>query len=519
MRLTRAAFASLALVLVASSAHALNQTNGGPQIPTTGSLQQLFTMRGENIDALKDALTVPETFVPSCGLTFNVLQRNAGNKNSFGWYNVTGSKPTVADLHEFLSCADPVGTVKTLNIKNDPGYKGGEIGFYEAAGPCASLQNYDAIFFSQKEFNNDCNLPEPYIHLLIYNSTVTDKAFYFAWEDLECGGDNDFDDLTTFVTGISCSGGGGKCQTGKPGVCADGTMQCQVGKLTCLPLVGPSKETCDGFDNDCNGQVDDGDICPMGQVCDNGNCVPKCGGGEFQCDPSLACDPQKGLCVDPACVNVACPAGTKCISGICKDPCDGVKCPAGQACIAGNCVDPCQAIKCDDNQVCKAGACIDKCQCAGCAASDTCQPTGLCIPTACQNKNCPAGQVCADDGTCQDACKDVVCPAGQACKLGQCVADMGGTGGSGGSGGNGGGGAGGSFEVGGGGSDSSSSSGTGAAGAGGVASGGAPSGGTGGSSGSKGSCGCRNAGSDASGWGALAMIGAAIAAARRRRRS
>ena len=32
-------------------------------------------------------------------------------------------------------------------------------------------------------------------------------------------------------------------------------------------------EIMDGIDNDCNGSVDDGDICPAGKVCDNGNCV------------------------------------------------------------------------------------------------------------------------------------------------------------------------------------------------------------------------------------------------------
>ena len=29
----------------------------------------------------------------------------------------------------------------------------------------------------------------------MHNSTVTPQAFYFAWEDLLVGGDNDFDDL------------------------------------------------------------------------------------------------------------------------------------------------------------------------------------------------------------------------------------------------------------------------------------------------------------------------------------
>ena len=502
--------ASLAALAVASPALALTQPDG-TTIPTGNSLQALFSGRGENLSALGDALTIPETFVPSCGLTFEVLQRNAGYMNSFGWYNVTGQPPTLGDLHEFLACTDGVGTVKTLAIKNDPAYAGGEIGFYEATGGCATIQNHDYIFYSQKAYNPDGNQANPYIHLLIYNSTVTPKAFYFGWEDLLAGGDNDFDDLTTFVTGISCAGGGGKCQTGTPGVCADGTLQCQGGALQCLPLVGPSNETCDGFDNDCNGSVDDGDLCPAGEVCDNGGCVPKCNGGEFVCPPDKTCDDVKGLCVDPMCVGVNCPSGTKCIKGVCQDPCDGVMCPMGEACIAGNCINPCLAITCDDNQVCKDGACVDKCQCAGCPAANQCQPSGLCLPDACVNVTCDPGKYCAADGTCKDICENVVCPHGQICQQGECIQDPNGTGGSGGAGGGGVGG----FNIGGdGGSTTSSTSSGGAMGG----AGGGGSGGNGGSAGSKGSCGCRAAGSETSEWGAMAMVALGLGASLRRRR-
>jgi len=287
---------TLALGLVLASltgggaALALNQPDG-TQIPVGPNLQSLFTSRNEQISALNDAAVLPETFVPSCALTFTVLQRNAGNKNSFGWYNVSGGPPALQDLHEFLTCNDAVNTTKILDIKNDPAYLGGEIGFYQATGACATLQNHTYIFYSQKAYNPDGNQQNPFAHLLIYNSTVTDKAFYFCWEDLLSGGDNDFDDLTTFVTGISCSGGGGACQTGAPGVCADGTMQCQSGQLTCVQSTPASGEVCDGLDNDCDGAVDQGDLCLAGEVCDKGTCVPECDDGEFVCPPGKACRP------------------------------------------------------------------------------------------------------------------------------------------------------------------------------------------------------------------------------------
>jgi hypothetical protein len=240
MRHLAVLFAFLAPLSLASPALALTQPDG-VQIPQGAGLQNMFMSRGESINALADAQVVPETFVPSCALTFEVLQRNAGYQNAFGWYNVTGNAPTIADLHEFLKCSDPIGTIKPLpNIKNDPAYLGGEIGFYEgvvASGctPNSGPQDYAYVFFSEKKYNPDGNQANPYIHLLIYNSTVTPKAFYFGWEDLIQGGDNDFDDLTTFVTGISCSGGGGACQTGQLGICGEGTMQCQNGALACIP--------------------------------------------------------------------------------------------------------------------------------------------------------------------------------------------------------------------------------------------------------------------------------------------
>lgn len=497
---------ALPVLLWSHAAAALSQPDGTP-IPVGGSLQGLFTSRGEAINALNDAATTPETFTPSCGLTFEVLQRNAGYKNSFGWYNVTGQKPPLSDHHEFLSCNDGVGTVKTLDIKKDPAYLGGTIGFYQATGSCATVTNNAAIFYSEKKYNPDGSQANPFIHLLIYNSTVTPKAFYFGWEDLLSGGDNDFDDLTTFVTGISCSGGGGKCQTGKPGVCADGTNQCQSGTLTCVPLVEPSAEKCDGFDNDCNGSVDDGDLCPTGQVCDNGVCVPKCGGGEFNCPANKACKPDKGVCVDPACLTVTCPEGSKCVGGTCLDPCSGAICPKGQACIAGNCVDPCLAITCDSSQVCTAGACIDQCQCAGCATGEQCEASGLCTPAACAGKTCPAGQYCQSDGTCADACGGVVCPAGQSCTLGQCAPSSG----SGGSGGASDGGAGsGGLVIGSGGSSGSSAS-TGAGGGVGANKGGVT------ESGDEGGCGCRAGAGGPRPWHALLGSFALLLLLRRRR--
>jgi hypothetical protein len=407
--------------ITSSPALALQQPDG-TTIPTGNGLQNEFISRGENIDALTQAATTPETFIPSCGLTFQVLQRNAGYQNSFGWYNVTGQPPNQADLHEFLACTDGVGTTKLLDIKNDPAYAGGEIGFYEGVANCASPGNYNYVFYSQKQYNPDGNQANPFIHLLIYNSTATPNAFYFGWEDLLSGGDNDFDDLTTFVTGITCAGGGGPCDTGKPGICADGTMQCQSGALACVQSNQPATEKCDGLDNDCSGVTDEGNLCEAGKICDKGTCVPKCNGGEFVCGAGEVCD-ANGLCVDVTCVAVMCPAGQKCKKGNCAGPCDGIVCPNGQVCRVGACVDPCGAITCDSGQVCVNGVCTDNCSCVKCAAGQTCQADGRCLVDTCIGKSCNVGEYCDATGNCQDACAGAVCPEGQICVTGQCIAD------------------------------------------------------------------------------------------------
>ncbi len=76
------------------------------------------------------------------------------------------------------------------------------------------------------------------------------------------------------------------CDTGSPGLCAEGRTACVNGAQACQPLRAPSAETCDGEDNDCDGQVDE-----LGWLfCGTGDCsntVPRCFGGAWQtCTPN-----------------------------------------------------------------------------------------------------------------------------------------------------------------------------------------------------------------------------------------
>ncbi|NUO52330.1 MAG: hypothetical protein HOV80_26055 [Polyangiaceae bacterium] len=76
-------------------------------------------------------------------------------------------------------------------------------------------------------------------------------------------------------------GGGGSCATGLPGACAVGTLNCQAGSLSCTPNAQAQPEVCDGADNNCNGQSDEGNP-GGGQACSCGG-TSACNSGQILC--------------------------------------------------------------------------------------------------------------------------------------------------------------------------------------------------------------------------------------------
>jgi subtilisin-like proprotein convertase family protein len=75
--------------------------------------------------------------------------------------------------------------------------------------------------------------------------------------------------------------GGGACDTGQLGACAVGTLNCVQGGLTCTANALAQPELCDGKDNNCDGQVDEGNP-GAGQPCSCGG-TTVCMGGQFFC--------------------------------------------------------------------------------------------------------------------------------------------------------------------------------------------------------------------------------------------
>jgi MYXO-CTERM domain-containing protein len=338
------------------------------------------------------------------------------------------------------------------DIRNDPRWAGGPVGFALIGNKTNNGgANCPQTKYSEADLNVKNSAGKPWITTLIYQSTTDPNGYYIAFEDQPTctvswrgcdpgnpnqalvapnGNDGDFNDFVFYVSGIDCAGGGQVCDTGMPGICAGGTTQCANGGMStkCRQDIQARAEVCNLLDDDCDGVIDNPDapgLCPTGQVCFQGSCIPPCSTGEFPCIPPYVCDDNDGLCKDPHCKNVTCASDQTCYHGVCIGGCDNVVCPPGQVCRIGNCVDPCAGITCDSGQVCEGGACLASCGCRNCPDGKTCSSKGTCVDTGCDKLKCTAPEVCVQ-GACKDGCAGVQCPAGQMCSNGQCAIPDGG---------------------------------------------------------------------------------------------
>jgi Notch-like protein len=326
----------------------LNKGENGAPYTNTGTPGNVVGAGPKGpIDPVFEAAETPQVFaVPKTGgkfnkVTFIDLLEGAGFENTFGWYNVGDDLSNLNNLHTVLTCTPinyeptPAGNSQlTVDFEAEfvaGRYKGGAVGFFLvtpegqsgscSTGNCGNPKEeacVGRIYYTEKPINGDGN----YVHYLVYQTKRTDASgkrlddFYFGFEDLYRGGDNDFEDMLILVQGLvvpctpsaevcdgldnNCDGivdnnttdtgldcysgpantvGKGECKAGKT-VCAstgpgDKTTVCQGAVL-------PSAEVCDGKDNNCNSQTDE-----------NINNLPN------------ACPPQQG----------ACSAATQCVAG------------------------------------------------------------------------------------------------------------------------------------------------------------------------------------------------------------
>lgn len=426
-----ALLASLAVSFGAARARAQVIEPNGVQVPRPApvdeiSIQDYFDGEMEPIDEIADASAEPGAFSPLCDFTATIVLAEAMGEDGLSWYNVPAS-PTAAPapLYPIIpETARVTGQIFTgSDILNDPNYAGGLIGF-------ALTQNGGSpIYYSEYQRNPNCTacaMPGYWKMMLSYRSVVHENAYYLGFEDWpgadsSSWGDNDgdFQDKLFLVTGITCAGGGEPCDTGMLGVCAAGLTECAVnGEPTCKQQQMPRAETCNNADEDCNGLVDDGELCPTDEVCVRGKCVARCNTGEFACPPDLVCG-SDGFCIDPACRDVTCEPGLACRGGRCVGVCEGIVCPIGQVCQLDRCIDPCAGVTCPEKTFCSRGVCVGDCVCNGCPTGEECAPDGRCALPGCAGVSCPAGQACRAGG-CVPACEGAVCPGGAVCLEGVC---------------------------------------------------------------------------------------------------
>ena len=207
-------------------------------------------------------------------------------------------------------------------------------------------------------------------------------------------------------TGPKCPGAI-RCPCAKHADCDSGACAEADGKMLCIdPCKATIKpdESCDGVDNDCDGQTDE-DTCDDGNPCTQDSC------GAGKCANKAA----PGLCDD----GDSCTVGDKCKSGKCV-PGAGKSCDDGNPCTTDGCKSgPCEHV--NNSKSCNDGdACTTKDICAGgkCAGKTklSCNDGNACTTDSCDKKS-----ACKHVNTTK-ACNDGnACTVKDTCKSGKCV--------------------------------------------------------------------------------------------------
>jgi hypothetical protein len=134
-------------------------------------------------------------------------------------------------------------------------------------------------------------------------------------------------------------GGGQACNTGKAGACSAGSTSCAAGQLVCAQTAQPTAEVCDGLDNDCDGAVDNGNpgggaACNTGLqgACSAGTTL--CSAGQLSCNQTL--QPTAEVCdgVDNNC-NGQADEGNPGGGGACNTGLQGACSAGAQSCVGG----------------------------------------------------------------------------------------------------------------------------------------------------------------------------------------
>jgi hypothetical protein len=167
------------------------------------------------------------------------------------------------------------------------------------------------------------------------------------------------------------------------GVDDDCDGQIDEGVLNACGRCGPTPaDACNGLDDDCDGRTDEDAACPAGQLCEDGRCVgePPPQGSPVGGPCRNANDCQAGRCLDEA--NDGFP------DGICVTDCDGLfeQCDVGALCVnfgeESVCFPTCNPGACREGWRCQPEepfVCVPHCSATGCNGVGECdQRTGSC---------------------------------------------------------------------------------------------------------------------------------------------
>ncbi len=330
--------ASLSLFFFPSRGDAYINQADGTVVPVSDRVQQCLDASegvAGALDAVADATVLPEAYRPVFDavsgryrVTFTDIAEGAGFRNSFGWFWVGEDVTNPANLRTIFgcrtygTCACPCTTSRTIVVDFDtqPGFSvGRQIGFWlrtperldgsreSAAFPsgCPMALGCDPagtnvddscggrrdtnnrIYFTSAALNDDGD----FVHFLVHRSARLTNTYYFGFEDLYRGGDNDYEDMLVRGTGLvplcdprpeTCNNADDDCDSlvdegitrACSTACGAGVETCRTGSFGTCSARRPTTEVCNNINDDCDAATDEG----LSRACSN-----TCGSGTEIC--------------------------------------------------------------------------------------------------------------------------------------------------------------------------------------------------------------------------------------------